>query len=201
MQGIPHNKDIKYTKHKTPEELEQLSRQIAELIKKGYKYQEISERLNIDSNYISLMLKNRGIDTRKLVEEGKKNRKFLEDVKPVHRYPKRSTKEVDLLCVQIVELLKKGYTHREVKTQLDLPATANITSWLKNRGIDTGEIVQQKLSLKRKEFIAKVNETKKDCNSLLEAAVKLDVCYHAIVSTSLKRIEKSLTNTPQRPSV
>lgn len=115
IQGIEPGKDIKYTKKRTIEEIEQLTEQIIELVKKGYIYSEVAQRLNVSFDDVCYMLKRKKVDTKKLIEEGRKNREFLEDAKPLCRSSRRNSKEIDVLCVKIVELLNKGYNQVEVK--------------------------------------------------------------------------------------
>jgi len=78
IQDLPPRKEINYRKKRSPQERQELLALVMQLIKEGYVYREIAQKLNMTVSNIGYLLRSKGVDTKKLIEEGKKNRKFLE---------------------------------------------------------------------------------------------------------------------------
>lgn len=192
IQDLPPRKEINYRKKRSPQERQELLALVMQLIKEGYVYREIAQKLNMTVSNIGYLLRSKGVDTKKLIEEGKKNRKFLEDVESTRYKSKRSSKEVDLLCEQIVELLNQGYTLSEVALQLGIKNVTLIYTWFKFRGVDITEYTQVIKKQRREQLVSKIEKLRNECNNLTEVSAKLGVSYKII--TTYCRKQKNAKN-------
>ena len=85
IQDLPPNVKLVYNKRRTPQEVEELIRKAIELIRKGHTFEEVDKMLNICKGYTFYLLHKKGIKTKELIAESRKNRKFLEDIKTKQR--------------------------------------------------------------------------------------------------------------------